>query len=730
MRRRTTLSAAPIPQRTSFSLSLLLYAFFFLPALAAAQDQPEQAEISSLMGKGLEELMQMEVSIATGTPKPLNLAPSVATVITAQDIDDIGATTLDEVLETVPGLHVVPSNLNRLNSGYSIRGILTKENPQVLLLIDGHPVRLTTKGSRPDTFNMSVSNISRIEIIRGPGSALYGADAFAGVINVITKKASDINGTVFGARGGSFGTTDTWVQYGGNYDGWEIALSLDYLRSDGDKDRIVDADLQTTLDAALGTHASKAPGPLETRDRILDAHVSVTKNNWDLHMWYWGQGDGGEGAGAAQALDPIGHEKDMLFLTDLTYNKKNLAPDWDMALRLNYKYIKEDNYLVLFPPGTVLPIGADGNIDFVHPTIFTQFPDGVIGNPGATENHAGIDLTADYKGLTKHTLRFGAGFKYATVDPFESKNFGPGVLDGTQSVRDGTLTDVTGTQYVFLKNADRTILYALVQDEWALMKNVQLTAGLRYDHYSDFGDTVNPRLALVWETRSDLTTKLLYGRAFRPPSFADNNFQNNPSQLGNPSLVPETINTYELAFDYRPFKRFRMALSLFTYEVEGLIEAVPDAGQTTATAQNAKDLEGHGFEIEAEWLVTNTLRLRGNVAYQRSKDKDTGEMVPDAPGLQFYANAHWKFLPEWSLDGQYFWIGNRHRASGDTRTEIKDYDLVNMTVRKKNLLKNWDIAVAVRNLFNNDAREPSQPSIPNDYPLEGRSFWAELRYHF
>ncbi|MDH4233198.1 MAG: TonB-dependent receptor, partial [Nitrospirota bacterium] len=524
----------------------------------------------SLLEKGLAELVEINVSLATGTSKPLKLAPSVATVITAQDIEDMGATTLDEVLETVPGLHVVPSNLNRLNSSYSIRGILTKENPHVLLLIDGHPVRFTTKGIRPDTFNMSTANIARIEVIRGPGSALYGADAFAGTINVITKKASEIKGAEFGMRVGSFGMTDTWVQHGGNYSGWDIALSLDYLRSDGDKDRIIDSDLQTIIDAALGTNVSLAPGPLETRDKILDTHLSITKNNWDLRMWYWGQEDGGEGAGAAQALDPTGDENNKLFLTDLTYRNKELAPDWDMLFRLSYTYVKEDNYLVVFPAGALLPIGSDGNIDFSSPVGLTLFPDGAIGHPGFTEKTYGIELTASYSGFEKHLFRFGTGVEYATVDPFEKKNFGPGVLDGTQSVQDGTLTDVTGTEYIFLKDVDRTIFHLLFQDEWTLVKNVVLTAGLRYDHYSDFGDTFNPRLALVWETRLDLTTKLLYGRAFRPPSFADSYYQNNPSLLGNPNLDPETINTYELVFDYRPHKRFRTALSLFTYDIEGL----------------------------------------------------------------------------------------------------------------------------------------------------------------
>jgi len=98
--------------------------------------------------------------------------------------------------------------------------------------------------------------------------------------------------------------------------------------------------------------------------------------------------------------------------------------------------------------------------------------------------------------------------------------------------------------------------------------------------------------------------------------------------------------------------------------------------------------------------------------------------------MQFYANTHWKFLPDWSLDCQYHLIADRHRANGDTRPDIKDNDLVNLTLRRKNIDKHWDIALAMRNVFDEDVREPSQSSIPNDYPMESRSIWGELRYKF
>jgi iron complex outermembrane receptor protein len=223
----------------------------------------------------------------------------------------------------------------------------------------------------------------------------------------------------------------------------------------------------------------------------------------------------------------------------------------------------------------------------------------------------------------------------------------------------------------------------------------------------------------------------MYGRAFRAPSFGEMHTRNNPAVLGNPSLQPETINSYEVALDYRPNRSLRFGLNLFKYEINGLIDYLPDpAPATTRTAQNARDQKGQGIELEAEWQATDKLRLRANYSYQRSIDQTANAVVPDVPAAKFYLNAHWKFMPDWSLDGQYFWVGSRHRVVGDLREDIKDYDLVNLTLRRKNIAKHWDFAVAVRNLFDEDVREPAPAVVPGDYPMEHRSFWAELRYNF
>ena len=92
--------------------------------------------------------------------------------------------------------------------------------------------------------------------------------------------------------------------------------------------------------------------------------------------------------------------------------------------------------------------------------------------------------------------------------------------------------------------------------------------------------------------------------------------------------------------------------------------------------------------------------------------------------------ADWKFMPDWLLHPQVNWVDGRHRENDDTRDEIDDYLLVDLTLRRDNIIKNFTLALAVRNLFEEDAREPSSGTIPDDYPMEGRNLWAEVSYRF
>jgi iron complex outermembrane receptor protein len=709
----------------------------------AAEESEGTSRLSPLLAMSLEELVSLDVSLATGSAKPLNLAPSVASVIIRSDIERMGATSLAEALAGVPGLHI-GAMFPYLTPHYSIRGVHSRLNPQVLFLIDGKPITFANHGPKNQMFFMPMAMVERVEVIRGPGSALYGADAFAGVINIITMKRSQIGSLESGVGYGSFDTRDAWLRHGSTPAGWDTTFSLQYRHSDGDDGRIIGRDQQTVLDSKLNAPrglppASLAPGAAQTQYTYYDSSLSLSKGGFSGKFTGQIMQDHGLGTGLTSALDSTGSTDGRVFTTDLGYRYQELR-DWNLNLDFRYKYEKADSLARMFPSGALLPIGADGNVAGATTPVraLVLFSEGLFGEPIITDHMLHTELSGVYEGFSDHRVRLAGGVNRNEAKTDNYKNFGPGVIDVATlapppaiNVIDGSLTRLdSSSPYIFMSDQSRTVYNLSLQDEWQFAEKWELTGGGRYDHYSDFGDTFNPRAALVWQTAPPLTTKLMYGRAFRAPTFSDLYLKNNPSNLGNASLKPETIDTLELAFDYRPWSRLHATFNIFRYEIKDLIDNLPDPGASTLSAQNARDQDGQGFEIAAEWQVTEELRLIGNLAYQRSKDHDTDAIVADAPALQYYLNPQWAFLPHWSLDAQYYRVADRHRAAGDSRPEVADYDLVHLCLQRRNIAGHWDVKLKIRNFFDEDAREPSPAAIPDDYPLEGRSFWAELAYRY
>lgn len=679
------------------------------PSVLAAD--AEQEELLRLFGD--EDF----VSIATGFRQPITYAPSVASVITAEDIASLGATDLDQVLETVPGLHVSVSAA-AYNPVYTIRGIHAGSdvNPQVLLLVNGIPQTNVFAGNRGQGWGgMPVRMIKRIEVIRGPGSAVYGADAFAGVINVITKSAEDIQSTEIGGLAGSFDTARAWLLSGGNLGMWRSTFGLEVHATHGHSKQITE-DAQTGNDNGLGTSASLAPGPVNVGRKSLDARVDLRKDRWKARFGLQLRTDIETGAGGNQALDPEGKVDSHRFNTDLTYEDPNFSESWEIIAQASLFDVSVRSDLTLLPPGTDFALVGGGT-----------FPDGVIGNPDVFERHWRLSTTGTYTGTPGHRIQVGGG--YALSDMYkikETKNFS---LDpGAPPDSLGGVVDVTDTA-PFIRPRDRGIWFTWVQDEWGLAPDWTLTTGLRYDNYSDFGGTINPRLALVWKTSLAWTTKFLYGRAFRAPSFAEQFNINNPVALGNPDLEPETIDTLEVAFDYRPHPDFHTSFNVFAYKWEDIIRFVPDAAATTSTAQNTGEQDGYGFEYELVWKVAHDLSLRGNFAWQRSKDRTNDTDAGYAPGHQLYLRGDWRIAPDWDLNTQVNFVADRARSAGDTRPPIDDYTTVDLTLRSA-ATKGWGMAIIARNILDEDAREPSLApgSIPNDLPLAGRSVAVEIEF--
>lgn len=659
------------------------------------------------------------VSIATGTAQPLRESPAIASVITAADISAIGATELNEVLEAVPGLHVGVSGVG-YKPIFSIRGIHTQTNPQVLVLVNGIPIKNVFDGSLGAAWGrMPVTGIARIEVIRGPGSALYGADAFSGVINIITKSAADVRGLEIGARRGSFDRSDQYLQWGGDIGGFDSYFYLERHHSDGPH-RTISADAQTTLDALFGSSVSLAPGPANLDRDNTEARADISRGYWRLRGGFQEVNDIGVGAGVSQALDPVGRGDGRRLSADLSYDNPRFGNNFGLTGTLSYYNVENLARLRLFPPG------AFGGM----------FPDGVLGNPDVYERHYRGELSGLYTGIAQHRLRLGGGYRKEDlyrVD--ESRNYtlvdiGPPF--GTVPFPLGGLVDVTDIA-AFVREENRTVAYAFAQDEWNFRRDWTLTGGARVDNYSDFGTTVNPRLALVWQTSYALTTKLLYGRAFRAPSFQELYAVNNPANLGNSSLQPETIDTLELGFNWDPGRGLRSAVNVFYYKMDKIIRFAPDpAPSTSTTAQNTGSQTGYGLEAELAWQAARRLRLSGNYAYQKSTDNTTHDDVGFAPTHLAYVRADWMLDSQWSVSGQATGVFDRKRPPGDARPKIDDYVSFDLTLRGQRLFgDDWGMRLSARNLFDADVREPSASAlIPHDLPMAGRNVFLELSKAF
>jgi outer membrane receptor protein involved in Fe transport len=173
----------------------------FLGAAPAEAEEPEEPEVEMFFAPA------EAVTIAARHAQPMNQSPSAVTVLTREDIETSGARTLPEVLRLVPNMDV--QAIDPFWYGLGVRGNTTSSASNLLLLVDGRDLTLEFLGFPAWTVqNFPMEEVERIEVIRGPGSALYGANAYAGIVHVITRKAGEGPRASASVRGGEHGQTE------------------------------------------------------------------------------------------------------------------------------------------------------------------------------------------------------------------------------------------------------------------------------------------------------------------------------------------------------------------------------------------------------------------------------------------------------------------------------------------------------------------------------------------
>lgn len=685
------------------------YSWLVVSSLLASPNLAVMADdnVKQLLTLPLEDLLDIrvqEVSLASGFKQRSTQAPAVTSVITAQEIQASGANDIADVLRMVPGLYVEPNEMFEQN--YQIRAIESFSNNETLMLINGQPYKNLLSGDRGAWAGFPVENIARIEVIRGPGSALYGADAFSGVLNIITKTGQDIDGTQTGARIASERGRDAWLLHGGEYQGVELATNLHYYSTHSDS--ALNQFMPPPADQATANPPlASSQGEADNRLKRINASLDLSKANWRFNMDYYGVRSTFY-AEAGVTNDDSSEDEDRGNIT-LSYHNEDWHPDWELDAELSYtRWNSQEQYyenLSLLDAVTDIDSSSLGATSGLY-------------DIQQSEEHWRLHSHFLYRGWNKHKLHFGLGY---TDERLADLDASVHYADADNLQHSLALADA------FTRNnpsPDRRIFHAFAQDTWSIRRNLELTAGLRYDRYSDFGSSTNPRLALVWQTSDALSSKFLYGKAFMAPTYSLLNIQDDSFITANSDLTPQLIETYELAFDYHPNKTWNLALNLFYYEVEDKFGLVPLGDKQGLSLQNLEKQNGHGGELEVHWRMSEHSKLSAHYAYAKTNERE--QAFSGYPLHQSYLRHHWVFNQAWYLNSQLNWAHYTTPNGTGAGFESRDYTHVGLSLHYQNTGQhNWQVALGVNNLFNANAEHwISELSLPE------RRYFVELRYQF
>ena len=285
----------------------------------------------------------------------------------------------------------------------------------------------------------------------------------------------------------------------------------------------------------------------------------------------------------------------------------------------------------------------------------------------------------------------------------------------------------------------RTVSSFLAQDTWDPVPRISITTGVRFDHYSDFGSTLNPRAALVWRLPKSLYFKALYGRAFRAPIIFELVRQDRPGFGGNPSLDPAITNSLEFALGYRK-RNLRLS---FNYFANYIRDNIIRDGVVNGSLVNFPGLNVNGLEVEIKQSFGLDHSFFANYTFQRPTSIET---FVGADNLEIPGGSRPGGVPFHLANvgatvglGKYLSVtstarlrGRRPRLALDFRPEeLAGYGLLDLSVRMRNILDTVEITGTVSNVLDKDYFDPAPIGLfPGNYPRPGRNMFIRLNYRF
>lgn len=630
---------------------------FFTALILTTQAHADEG-LETLFAMSLDELLQVEITSATYSKEDIYSVPSSITIFTYDQIHKMSVNSLEELMNYVPGFQSARNNVYTNQSTAHTRGRFSSAFKDVLVVFDGQ--RLNTDwsgGAMLANRLISLDNVEKIEFIKGPGSALYGSNAFMGVISITTKKDLNNVGTRFGT-----GYIDGYLNYSYNEDGLKLSGFAKGLYDSGQE-------YESQLDRYTNTYRDP-----KDKNSGSEFYLNAKYNSFTFQMRHQRRD--------TEGWYTLGRNSDQ--------SSSEVCQDF---IRVGYIYDELSDFVSEFYLSYIY--------SEVKPTYAKSL--GTISSIIIEDDSTDFQWKNAYTINDENRLNFGAEYRHPTIN------------EASISTNGGARSDIASS-------GSRDI-YGLYGQYQTSISDFEVTLGARYDDYSDFGSTFNPRAAVVYQPFDDTSFKLLYGSAYRAPTRNELDLLNNSNTVGNPNLKPETIETYE-AIVIQRFGSSSLSLSYFDSHIKDAIVDV--ATGSLRTRENGGSQEFAGVEAE---LISEFLEQDLNTRFAIAHMTHTHQEIRTTPLTTLSAIVNYRYSDlNFNLNG--FYHSSAENKIGSTITKLDDYMLFNtkMTYNVNSELKCY---FELQNMFDESYKTPSSVGADRaELSNRGRLAYIGLEYSF
>jgi outer membrane receptor for ferrienterochelin and colicin len=655
----------------SLTITLFFLSWSIFPTASYSVSIDQEADFSEM---SLSELMNVDIfSAATRLPVEYAKAPGTVYKFDRNDFSRFGIRRLDELLQYVPGLQI--NQYRKRHRSIWSRGVLERYNDKMVLVVDGIQRRHLYYGHFSLGDEFPIENIKNVEIIVGPASSLYGANAFSGLISITTHNFTNTTKAEISSEIADNNRTKITAQYSNN----KVQIFGSYL----DQDAAFDENRKSFIGLETMQPTDEYYGNFHIKAELLN----------DLQL----------------AVDYQNNKTPFLFIpstqtanidtrsinTSLQYKKGNLQQG---LFEIKGHYTVED-------------ITEYENEQQTRQLAYEEQQDGSM---------AGLSLMASRNLQDQHLFSVGTSWEYDQADNFDFSrywHFREGFLDNP---KEGSLLAEPKE-----KNHNLALFF---QDIWSINKQIDLTIGGRYDNYDSFGEHFNYRAALVYSPGNTQILKLLFGTATRTPTYREY-LKVLDSNFIAPVPNPEKMKTLELAYKHK-WQQLNISTTLYRNKFDNYIQEVQTPDGEDEYFSNSKDSWFmNGAELLFQYNLQKKIQMYVALGYVHAQISGT-EKLPYIADWTGSVNLDYNYLGQ-----QYIGIGLIYNSERDESNSFDDdrsqaFTLVDIQMRGK-ISRQIDYSLGVDNLFNKKVYDPSA-DFGNRYNTEKteREIWAKLSIKF